>query len=212
MTRTGRVYTPEHLGGTSKEDVSKPPVAETGYGDLWRKVKAREYSVVDHLNKTPTQISILSLLQNSETRRNAPMKVLSEAYVPANITSGEMANMVGQTFHQADIMWGSEEDEALARIRKLFLDDEDMDCRYHQIWMDGEDAEKTAFMTPWGMYCYKIMPFSLKNVGATYMRGMTTIFHDMTHKEIEVYVDDVIIKSRRSTYHIADLRKFFDRL
>ncbi|XP_018632187.2 uncharacterized protein [Nicotiana tomentosiformis] len=128
MTRTGRVYTPEHLGGTSKEDVSKPPVAETGYGDLWRKVKAREYSVVDHLNKTPTQISILSLLQNSETRRNAPMKVLSEAYVPANITSGEMANMVGQTFHQADIMWGSEEDEALARIRKLFLDDEDMDC------------------------------------------------------------------------------------
>jgi len=44
------------------------------------------------------------------------------------------------------------------------------------------------------------------------MRAMTTIFHDMIHKEIEVYVDDVIIKSKRSTDHITDLRKFFDRL
>ncbi|XP_070039564.1 uncharacterized protein [Nicotiana tomentosiformis] len=59
MTRTGRVYTPEHLGGTSKEAASKPPVIETGPDDLWRKVQAREYSVVEHLNKTPAQISIL---------------------------------------------------------------------------------------------------------------------------------------------------------
>ncbi|XP_070008107.1 uncharacterized protein [Nicotiana sylvestris] len=51
--------------------------------------------------------------------------------------------------------------------------------------MDEEDAEKMAFITPWGMYCYKMMPFSLKNTGATYMRAMTTIFHDMIHKEIE---------------------------
>jgi len=48
---------------------------------------------------------------------------------------------------------------------------------------------------PWGTYCYRVMPFGLKNAGATYMRAMTTIFHDMIHKEIEVYVDDVIIKS-----------------
>ncbi|XP_070018099.1 uncharacterized protein [Nicotiana sylvestris] len=59
---------------------------------------------------------------------------------------------------------------------------------------------------------YKVMPFGLKNVGATYMRAMTTIFHDMIHKEIEVYVDYVIIKSKRVVDHIADLRKFFDRL
>ncbi|XP_070014144.1 uncharacterized protein [Nicotiana sylvestris] len=83
---------------------------------------------------------------------------------------------------------------------------------YHQIWMDEEDAEKTAFITPWGAYCYKIMPFGLKNVRATYMRVMTTIFHDMIHKEIDVYVDDVIIKSKRVEDHIANLRKFFDRL
>ncbi|XP_070005044.1 uncharacterized protein [Nicotiana sylvestris] len=54
------------------------------------------------------------------------------------------------------------------------------------IWMDEEDAEKMVFIMPWGMYCYKIMPFCLKNAQATYMRAMTTIFHDMIHKEIEV--------------------------
>ena len=57
-----------------------------------------------------------------------------------------------------------------------------------------------------------MIPFSLKNAVATYMRAMTTIFHDMIHKEIEVYVDDVIIKSKRAADHIADLRKFCDRL
>ncbi|XP_010324801.2 uncharacterized protein [Solanum lycopersicum] len=73
-----------------------------------------------------------------------------------------------------------------------------VDCyaRNHQILMDEEDAEKTAFTTPWGTYCYRVMPFGLKNAGATYMRAMNTMFHDMMHKEIKVYVDDVIIKSK----------------
>ncbi|XP_070019868.1 uncharacterized protein [Nicotiana sylvestris] len=102
ITRTGKVYMLEHLGGKSKEAVSKLPIIETGLDDLCRKVQVREYSVVDHLNKTPAQISILSLLH-----RNALMKVLSEAYVPTNITNGEMANMVGQ---------------------EAVLDDEDMNC------------------------------------------------------------------------------------
>nr|XP_025887995.1 uncharacterized protein LOC112941872 [Solanum lycopersicum]XP_025887996.1 uncharacterized protein LOC112941873 [Solanum lycopersicum]XP_025887997.1 uncharacterized protein LOC112941874 [Solanum lycopersicum] len=57
-----------------------------------------------------------------------------------------------------------------------------------------------------------VMPFGLKNAGATYMRGMTTIFHDMIHKEIEVYMDDVIIKSRESSDYLTQLRKFFERL
>ncbi|XP_055830980.1 uncharacterized protein LOC129900016 [Solanum dulcamara] len=56
------------------------------------------------------------------------------------------------------------------------------------------------------------MPFGLKNVGATYIRAMTTLFHDMIHKEIEVYVDDIIIKSKRSLDHLYDLQKFFERL
>ncbi|XP_070001962.1 uncharacterized protein [Nicotiana sylvestris] len=83
---------------------------------------------------------------------------------------------------------------------------------YHQILMDEEDAEKTAFITPWGTYFYWIMPFGLKNTGATYMREMTIVFHDMIHKEIEVYVDDVIVKSKKQADHVADLRKFFQSL
>ncbi|XP_070017180.1 uncharacterized protein [Nicotiana sylvestris] len=81
-----------------------------------------------------------------------------------------------------------------------------------KILMDEEDIEKTVFITPWGTYCYRVMPFGLKNVGATYMRAMTTIFHYMIHKEIEVYVDDVIVKSKKLSDHVKDLRKFFQRL
>ncbi|XP_070007434.1 uncharacterized protein [Nicotiana sylvestris] len=89
-----------------------------------------------------------------------------------------------------------------------------VDCYawYHQILMDEDDAEKTVFTTPWGTYCYRVMPFGLKNAGETYMRAMTTIFHDMMHKEIEVYVDDVIIKSKTQADHVCDLKKFFERL
>ncbi|XP_070022994.1 uncharacterized protein [Nicotiana sylvestris] len=61
-------------------------------------------------------------------------------------------------------------------------------------------------------HCYRVLPFGLKNAGETYMRAMTTIFHDMIHTEIEVYVDDVIIKSRKQSDHVKDLRKFFQRL
>ncbi|XP_070039643.1 uncharacterized protein [Nicotiana tomentosiformis] len=57
-----------------------------------------------------------------------------------------------------------------------------------------------------------VLPFGLKNAGETYMRSMTTIFHDMMHKEIKVYVDDVIIKSKTQADHVRDLKKIFKRL
>lgn len=53
------------------------------------------------------------------------------------------------------------------------------------------------------------MPFRLKIVGVTYQRAMVTLFHDMMHKEIEVYVDDIIVKSRIEKEHIQVLRKLF---
>ena len=89
-----------------------------------------------------------------------------------------------------------------------------VDCYagYHQILMDEEYVEKMAFITPWGVYHYRLKSFGLKNAGATYMRAMKTIVHDMIHREIEVYVDDVIIKSRESSDHLTHLRKFFERL
>ncbi|XP_070015564.1 uncharacterized protein [Nicotiana sylvestris] len=88
MTRTSRVYTPEHLAESSKHASNQPPIIETGPDDLWRKIQAKEYSVINQLNKTLTQISTLALLQNSEAHKNALLRVLSEAYVPSNITGG----------------------------------------------------------------------------------------------------------------------------
>ncbi|XP_022632809.1 uncharacterized protein LOC106780655 [Vigna radiata var. radiata] len=83
---------------------------------------------------------------------------------------------------------------------------------YNQIKMVPEDMEKTTFITLWGTFCYKVMPFGLKNVGATYQRAMVALFHDMMHKEIEVYVDDMIAKSESEEEHIFNLRKLFERL
>ncbi|XP_052312616.1 uncharacterized protein LOC112328848 [Populus trichocarpa] len=83
---------------------------------------------------------------------------------------------------------------------------------YNQIKMAPEDKTKTTFVTLWGTFCYKVMPFGLKNAGATYQRAMVTLFHDMMHKEIEVYVDDMIAKSKRGEDHVEVLRKLFERL
>ena len=56
------------------------------------------------------------------------------------------------------------------------------------------------------------MPFGLKNVGGTYQRAMLTLFHDMMHKEIEVYVDDVVAKSKEGENHVQILNELFERL
>ena len=56
------------------------------------------------------------------------------------------------------------------------------------------------------------MPFGLKNTGTTYQRAMITLFHDMMHKEIEAYVDDLIAKFREDESHVENLQKLFERL
>ncbi|PKI69602.1 hypothetical protein CRG98_010015 [Punica granatum] len=84
--------------------------------------------------------------------------------------------------------------------------------RYNQIQMAEEDKIKTTFITMWGTFCYKVMRFGLKNAGATYQRAMVTLFHDMMHKEIEVYVDDMIAKSKEGEDHLVNLKRLFDRL
>ena len=83
---------------------------------------------------------------------------------------------------------------------------------YNQIKMAPDDMEKTTFLTMWGTFCYKVMPFGLKNVSAIYQKAMVTLFHDMMHKEIEVYVDDMIAKSQGEDDHVINLKKLFERL
>ena len=74
---------------------------------------------------------------------------------------------------------------------------------YNQIFMSPRDAEKTAFRTPIGNFYYTVMPFELKNARATYQRTMTAIFHDMMHREIEDYVDDIVVKSKTREDHLV---------
>ena len=68
--------------------------------------------------------------------------------------------------------------------------------RYHYIPLALEDQEKTAFGTPTGNYHYKVMPFDLKNAGSTYQWVMTKIFEPQLGKNIEVYIDDMIVKRK----------------
>ena len=82
---------------------------------------------------------------------------------------------------------------------------------YNQIRMSSKDAAKTTFQTPIGNFYYTVMSFDLKNAGATYQRAMSTIFHDMMNKEIEDYMDDIVVKSKTRKGHLAILRKVFER-
>ncbi|XP_070045145.1 uncharacterized protein [Nicotiana tomentosiformis] len=126
----------------------------------------------------------------------------------------------------------------LAGMRKLFLDKKVMDCSAIleeegeeitiqtvgegvvfknwtaapiHIWMNEEGAEKTAFIIPWGIYCYKNDAIWFEEFWGHPYKGHSTLFHYMIPKEIKVYVDDVIIESKKGSDHIANLRKFFDR-
>ena len=72
---------------------------------------------------------------------------------------------------------------------------------YHQIPLAVEDQEKTAFVTPVGNYHYKIMHFGLKNAGSTYQRMMTKMFKSQLGKNVEVYIDDMVLKSKLVSEH-----------
>ena len=66
---------------------------------------------------------------------------------------------------------------------------------YNQIKMDEVDQEKILFFTSQGLFCYKVMSFSLKNVGATYQRPMNKLFTHQIRRNVQVYVDDMLVKS-----------------
>jgi len=83
---------------------------------------------------------------------------------------------------------------------------------YNQIQMHPADRKKTAFMTDSDNFYYEVMPFGLKNAGATYQRLMDHVFHDMIGRNVEVYVDDIVVKSDSCKQHVADLKEVFQAL
>ena len=100
--------------------------------------------------------------------------------------------------------------DAAARHRiLLFLD---AFFRYHQIPMHPPDVEKTTFITQHELYCYDVMPFGLKNAGETYQRLVTKIFRLLLGNTMEVYIDDMLVKSKERFNHTKHLQEDFELL
>ena len=83
---------------------------------------------------------------------------------------------------------------------------------YNQIKMAEEDQEKTTFITSQGLNCYKVMPFRLKNARATYQRLVNKMFSKQIGRNMEVYVDNMLVKSKEEPAHLDDLEETFATL
>ena len=83
---------------------------------------------------------------------------------------------------------------------------------YNQIKMDEADQEKTSFITSQGLFCYKVMLFGLKNAGVTYQRLVNHMFRPQIGRNVEVYIDDMLVKSLDEGGHLDNLQETFETL
>ena len=90
-------------------------------------------------------------------------------------------------------------------VRHQLLSFMDTFSRYNQIRMKEADQEKTSFVTSQGLFCYKVMLFGLKNAGATYQRLMNKMFKHQIGRNVQIYVNDMLVKSLREDDHLSDL-------
>ena len=96
-----------------------------------------------------------------------------------------------------------------ATLMHKFLNFMDAFSGYHQIQMHPLDSKKTYFITERGLYYYKVMPFRLKNIGATYQILTSKMFKYLIRDTMEVYINDILVKSLKAADHIAYLEKTF---
>lgn len=97
--------------------------------------------------------------------------------------------------------------DSTVRHRMLFF--LDSFSGYHQIPIYQPDKEKTAFITPHRLFCYKVMSFELKNVGATYQWLMTMIFKPLIGRTVKMYIDNIVVKSKTRIEHAQHLEEIF---
>ena len=83
---------------------------------------------------------------------------------------------------------------------------------YNQILMKKEDQEKTPLVTSQGLYCYKVMLFGLKNANDTYQRLVNQMFNKQISRNMEIYMDDMLVKSKEAKTHLDNLQEMFDTL
>jgi len=82
---------------------------------------------------------------------------------------------------------------------------------YNQVLVHPDDQLKTTFKTKWGTYAYQKMPFGLINVGATFQRAMDIAFKGLVNKSVVIYLDDIIVYSKKQGNHLRDLKQIFQR-
>jgi hypothetical protein len=83
---------------------------------------------------------------------------------------------------------------------------------YHQISLTIDDEEEIAFITPFGIFCYTKMAFELKNGGATYQKCVHTVLESQIMRNVEAYIDDIVLKSEKCGDLFDDLKETFDNL
>jgi hypothetical protein len=83
---------------------------------------------------------------------------------------------------------------------------------FHQIQMSREDGKHTAFVTVDGLYCYVVMPYGLKNALPTFVRAMSKTFEDLIRDKVELYVNDIVVKTKRGSTLVEDLTLVFGKL
>ncbi|XP_015057549.1 uncharacterized protein LOC107003791 [Solanum pennellii] len=122
MTRSGRCYTPDELDlGGQKKDHAKRPISEEEAEEFWRRMQPKDYSIVKHLEKTPAQISVWSLLMSSWSHRQALMKALDDTYVPSGTSSDNVAAMIHQVIRGHRISFCDDELPAEGRSHNKAL-------------------------------------------------------------------------------------------
>ncbi|RDX91180.1 hypothetical protein CR513_26874, partial [Mucuna pruriens] len=115
MTRSGRIYTPANLGGKDPKGSPKGAPKEKEAEEFLKLIRYSEYELLDHLNKTPARISLLSLLLSSENHRNLLLKVLKEAHVARDITVERFGGIIGSLTSSGRLTFSDEEIPAEGR-------------------------------------------------------------------------------------------------
>ena len=83
---------------------------------------------------------------------------------------------------------------------------------YNQIKLEEPNQAKTSFVTSQGPFCYKVMPFGLKNTRVTYQRLVNKMFVRQIEWKVKVYMDDMLVKSKEEEHHLNDLKEMFETL
>ena len=83
---------------------------------------------------------------------------------------------------------------------------------YNQVKMEEANQEKTLFVISQGLFCYKVMPFGVKNARATYQRLMNKMIAHQIGRNVQVYMDNMLVKSLREDEHLSNLQETFNTL